>query len=166
VRSALAGAEVLPDHLTLELTENILMERIESALPQLEELRRLGVSVSVDDFGTGYSSLAHLSQLPIDSLKIDRSFVRNLTAGSNESKVVRGIVHLGLSLGKHVVAEGIESASQYDLLRDLGCGSGQGFHMSRPLMPEQVDALLQHMLVQEQLVAAHGTPTVFSALLH
>jgi diguanylate cyclase (GGDEF)-like protein/PAS domain S-box-containing protein len=142
ISHALLGAGLQAQHLTLELTENILMERLETALPMLEELRALGVRLSVDDFGTGYSSLAHLSTLPIDSLKVDRSFVRNLSAGSKEAMVVRGIVQLGQSLGKDVVAEGIETASQFDQLREMGCRLGQGFHMARPLSAERITALL------------------------
>ena len=165
VTRAIMKAGLQPRHLTLELTENILMERLETALPILERLRDLGVGLSVDDFGTGYSSLAHLSILPIDSLKVDRSFVRNLRAGSKESTVVRAIVHLGNSLGKHVVAEGIETASQFALLREMGCQTGQGFHLSRPLAVEAVDQLLQDRLAVEAHVlvrAVCDTP----AMLH
>jgi diguanylate cyclase (GGDEF)-like protein/PAS domain S-box-containing protein len=151
VTRAIAKAGLHPTHLTLELTENILMERLETALTILEQLRELGVGLSVDDFGTGYSSLAHLSSLPINSLKVDRSFVCNLRAGSKESMVVRTIVHLGHSLGKHVIAEGIETASQFAQLRDMGCQTGQGFHMSRPLTPQAVDLLLH-----SRLVTGHG----------
>jgi diguanylate cyclase (GGDEF)-like protein/PAS domain S-box-containing protein len=146
VMHALAESGLQAQHLTLELTENILMERLETALPLLLELRALGIGLSVDDFGTGYSSLAHLSTLPIDSLKVDRSFVRNLRTGSKESAIVRAIVHMGDSLGKRVIAEGIETQSQYGQLREMGCLLGQGFHMSRPLLPEAVDALLERWL--------------------
>jgi EAL domain-containing protein (putative c-di-GMP-specific phosphodiesterase class I) len=102
----------------------------------------LGVGLSVDDFGTGYSSLSHLSVLPIDSLKIDMSFVRNLRANSKEEAVIRAIVLLGSSLGKEVIAEGIETAEQMSLLRDLGCAVGQGYHLSRPLPAKGIDKLL------------------------
>jgi len=146
VLHALAESGLQPQHLTLELTENILMERLETALPILLELRAQGIGLSVDDFGTGYSSLAHLSTLPIDSLKVDRSFVRNLRTGSKESAIVRAIVHMGDSLGKRVIAEGIETHSQFGQLRDMGCQLGQGFHMSHPLTPDAVDALLAQWL--------------------
>lgn len=139
---AVAEAGIQPAHLTLELTEDILMSRIEVALPQLERLREVGVRLAVDDFGTGYSSLAHLSRLPIDALKIDRSFVGQLTKDSKDAAVVRGIVQLGRSLGKDVVAEGIETPSQFDQLRDLGCDRGQGYLMARPLHASQVATLL------------------------
>ena len=148
VTHALVEARLAPQQLVLELTENILMERIEAALPLLTELRKLGVGLSVDDFGTGYSSLSHLSSLPIDSLKVDRSFVRDLHAGTNESTVVRAIVHLGNSLGKSVIAEGIETRGQFAQLHEMGCEFGQGFHLSRPLEPHAVDALLARIKVR------------------
>jgi diguanylate cyclase (GGDEF)-like protein/PAS domain S-box-containing protein len=151
VTNALVEAHLQPRHLTLELTENILMERLETALPMLVELRSLGIQLSVDDFGTGYSSLAHLSALPIDSLKVDRSFVRDLRSGSKESTIVRAIVHLGDSLGKRVIAEGIETVSQLDQLREMGCQMGQGFHMSRPLAAEAIDLLLDRVLIEAAL---------------
>jgi len=148
VRDALAASGVSARHLTLELTENILMKQIESAVPMLTELRKLGVSISVDDFGTGYSSLSHLTSLPIDSLKVDRSFVSDLHGDARKSAVVQAVVTLGNSLGKLVVAEGIENDSQLDELCDLGCDMGQGYHLSRPLAPEAVDELLSALLAE------------------
>ncbi|MBL8348832.1 MAG: EAL domain-containing protein [Burkholderiaceae bacterium] len=145
VLQAVGEAGIQPRHLTLELTEDILMSRIEVALPQLERLRALGVKLAVDDFGTGYSSLAHLSRLPIDALKVDRSFVRHLTKDSKDAAVVRGIVQLGRSLGKDVVAEGIETPSQFDQLRDMGCDRGQGYLMARPMNAAQAATLLLQM---------------------
>ena len=133
VSRAIVEAGLRPEHLTLEITENILMSNIDGALGTLEELRRLGVHLAVDDFGTGYSSLSHLSRLPIDSLKIDRSFVRDLRRGSAESAVVSAIIQLGGTLRKQVVAEGIETEAQMSQLHDLGCGYGQGFLLASPL---------------------------------
>jgi len=143
ITRALVAARLEPQHLVIELTENILMDQLKVALPVLEDLRTLGVGLSVDDFGTGYSSLAHLSSLPVDSLKIDRSFIRNMRSGSKEAAVVRAVVTLGHSLQKRVVAEGIETAQQYEQLRDMGCQVGQGYHMSRPLTALAVVALLE-----------------------
>jgi len=145
VRRAIVAARLAPSQLTLELTENVLMDRLDGALAALAELRELGVGLSIDDFGTGYSSLSYLSSLPIDSLKIDASFVRGMRSGSKEAEVVRAIVTLGASLGKDVIAEGIESESQLDQLRSMGCASGQGFHLSRPLAAENVDLLLDRI---------------------
>ena len=142
VNAALVEARLQPQHLTLELTENILMERLEAALPALTELRRLSIGLSVDDFGTGYSSLRHLSSLPVTSLKIDRAFVADLQRGSKEASVVRAIVLLGNSLGKAIIAEGIETPEQMEQLCQMGCSTGQGFHLSRPLAPELIDKML------------------------
>mgnify|MGYP003449660887 FL=1 len=117
------------------------------------------MSLAIDDFGTGYSSLAYLSSLPIDSLKIDRSFVHGMRrAGSKDAEIVRAIVSLGATLGKSVVAEGIESVSQLAQLRELGCEHGQGFHLSRPLTPEQVGALLECLLAE---LAEQPKPSAF-----
>ncbi|WP_395699171.1 putative bifunctional diguanylate cyclase/phosphodiesterase [Aquabacterium sp.] len=143
VTDVLQRTSLRPRHLKIELTENILMTQLAAAMGTLRQLRELGVGLAVDDFGTGYSSLSHLSVLPIDSLKIDMSFVRNLRVGSSEAAVIRAIVLLGTSLGKRVIAEGIESRSQQEQLRDLGCEQGQGFYLSRPLPPEAVPQLLE-----------------------
>jgi diguanylate cyclase (GGDEF)-like protein len=142
VTHALMEARMQPQYLTLELTENILMARLEGALPMLDELRALGVRLSVDDFGTGYSSLAHLSSLPIDCLKIDKSFVRDLAPGSKSSSVVDAIIHLAHALDKTVLAEGIETMTQLTELRTAGCDQGQGFYMSPSLLAHSVDLLL------------------------
>jgi diguanylate cyclase (GGDEF)-like protein len=161
VNSAILAAGLQARHLTLELTENILMERLEAALPSLTELRRLGVGLSIDDFGTGYTSLRHLSSLPVSSLKIDRAFVAEMHAGTSEAAVVRAIVLLGNSLGKTIIAEGIEAAEQTCQLLDLGCQVGQGFHLSRPLPAERVNALLDDMLVLDRV--ASTTPCLIEA---
>jgi diguanylate cyclase (GGDEF)-like protein/PAS domain S-box-containing protein len=145
ITRALVAARLQPQHLTIELTENILMDQLKDALPLLEDLRTLGVGLSVDDFGTGYSSLSHLSSLPVDSLKIDRSFIRGMRSGSKEAAVVHAVVNLGQALHKRVVAEGIETEQQYEQLRDMGCQAGQGYHLSRPLSAAAVDALLARM---------------------
>ncbi len=150
VERALRGAHIKPHHLTLELTENILMQRVEGVMPTLEALRRIGVGLAIDDFGTGYSSLSYLSTLPIDSLKIDRSFVNGMSEGSTNAEIVRAIVSLGASLGKAVVAEGIETQSQFAQLRELGCENGQGFHLSRPLSASEVDLLLDSAVTASQ----------------
>ena len=145
VQHALSSSGLAPQHLVIELTENILMAQLAAAMTTLRALRDLGVGLSVDDFGTGYSSLSHLAVLPIDSLKIDMSFVRPLRAGSKEAAVIRAIVLLGKSLDKQVIAEGIETALQKDLLRELGCDVGQGYHLSRPLALDAVGQLLRDL---------------------
>ncbi|MBL8304298.1 MAG: EAL domain-containing protein, partial [Ideonella sp.] len=147
VALALVAARIEPGHLSIELTENILMEQLEPAIGMLNELHALGIGLSLDDFGTGYSSLSHLSSLPIDTLKIDRSFVKDLRPGSNEAAVIRAIVLLGKSLGKEVIAEGIETVAQHDELRALRCDVGQGYLMARPQPPAAIEQLLRSLLV-------------------
>jgi len=142
VQAALLESGLRGEHLTLELTEDILMSRIDGATSTLADLRRLGVRVAVDDFGTGYSSLSHLARLPIDTLKIDRSFVARLAQDNDQAAVVRAIVDLGQSLRKAIVAEGIEDAHQVELLRTLGCRLGQGHHLAEPLDTAATSSLL------------------------
>jgi diguanylate cyclase (GGDEF)-like protein/PAS domain S-box-containing protein len=150
VTRAIVEAGLQPRHICIELTENILMSRLEGALPVLGELRRLGVALAIDDFGTGYSSLSHLSTLPIDCLKIDRSFVSRLETSANEAAVVRSIILLGSSLGKAVVAEGIETRGQFEALREMGCRLGQGYLLSRPLPAAEIALRLCEMPVLHQ----------------
>ena len=164
VNSAIVEARLQAQHLTLELTENILMARLEAALPTLAELRRLGVGLSVDDFGTGYSSLRHLSTLPVNNLKIDRAFIAEMQRGSNEAAVVRGIVLLGNSLGKSIIAEGIETAEQMELLRGMGCKAGQGYFLSRPLTADVVDTLLDGLVAQPPIKPTLVRATLSAAL--
>lgn len=152
VNAALTETGLQPKFLTLELTENILMEHLEAALPALEELRSLGVGLSMDDFGTGCSSLQHLSGLPLDSVKIDRSFVMRLRPNSNELAVIQAVALIGKLLDKEIVAEGIESAEQAAQLLKLGCRHGQGFHLSQPLTPSRVDAMLDEFIALEDVV--------------
>ena len=166
VTRAIVEAGISPRHLCVELTENILMSRLEAALPQLVELRRMGVTLAIDDFGTGYSSLSHLSTLPIDCLKIDRSFVARLEAGSNEAAVVRSIVLLGSSLGKSVVAEGIETEAQLKQLQEMGCGLGQGYLLAYPKSPADITALLGGLLPEVPLNGPIWNPTQHGLTIH
>jgi EAL domain-containing protein (putative c-di-GMP-specific phosphodiesterase class I) len=123
-----------PEHITLELTESVLIERLSAALPNLLQMRDMGMRISIDDFGTGYSSLSALQDLPISEIKIDRSFVRRMGAGeSGGEEVVSAIIALGRSMDKRVIGEGIETAAQYDQLLKLGCERGQGFLLGRPM---------------------------------
>jgi len=131
-----------PGQLTLEITETTLMTRLDAALATMGQLRELGVGLSVDDFGTGYSSLAYLSTLPITSLKIDRSFVQRLADTTGDAEVVRAVITLGQTLGKTVIAEGIETAEQLARLKAMGCRHGQGFYLARPLNPAQLETLV------------------------
>ncbi|MBL8308457.1 MAG: EAL domain-containing protein [Rubrivivax sp.] len=142
VRRVLQRHGVRAEALTLEITETTLMGRLDVALRTMNALRDAGVRFSIDDFGTGYSSLAYLGTLPIDSLKIDRSFVMGLHEQPQNVAIVRSVVTLGQALGRRVVAEGIETPEQLAQLRQLGVPLGQGFLLSRPLKPAQVVELL------------------------
>ncbi len=139
--NGLAGPE-----LEIEVTEGTLIENIEGATVILNALKQRGVLIALDDFGTGYSSLSYLHRLPIDKLKIDRSFIHDLSLGVSDASVPRAIVGLGRSLGLSVIAEGVETEEQLNLLRDLTCESYQGFLFSRPVPVDQLEPLL-HTLV-------------------
>jgi len=133
VREALASSELAPSELTLEVTESVLMDGIENAVSTLNELRHMGVTLSIDDFGTGYSSLNYLATLPIDALKVDRSFIERMSEEGDGSEIVKAIFKLGQALSKQVFAEGIETGDQLSRLQALGCEYGQGYLLSRPV---------------------------------
>jgi len=117
----------------LEITESAIMDDPQRALATLERLSGLGFRLSIDDFGTGYSSLAYLKRLPVDELKIDKSFVLSMEKDTDDARIVRSTIDLAHGLGLKVVAEGVESALVWELLRDLSCDEAQGFHMGRPM---------------------------------
>ena len=131
VSKILAETEMDPNFLKLEITESVVMDDFESAAAMLSQLRALGVRLSIDDFGTGYSSLTYLHRFPIDTLKIDRSFVTRMDKENVE--IVRTILMLAENLGMDAVAEGVETQEQMTLLRNLSCQSGQGFFFSKPM---------------------------------
>jgi EAL domain-containing protein (putative c-di-GMP-specific phosphodiesterase class I) len=134
--------QATPGSLTLELTETMLMGRLDVALRTMARLKASGVRFSIDDFGTGYSSLSYLGQLPIDSLKIDRSFVMAMHESRQNLEIVRAMLTLGRTLGHKVIAEGVETAEQLAMLRDLGVHEGQGYLLARPMGADQVSDLL------------------------
>jgi diguanylate cyclase (GGDEF)-like protein/PAS domain S-box-containing protein len=142
VERLMARHGTLPGALTLEITETTVMSHLDLALQTMGSLRQSGVRFSIDDFGTGYSSLAYLSTLPIDSLKIDRSFVMGLQDRPQNVEIVRAVLNLALSLGRSVIAEGIETAEQLATLRRLGVPKGQGYLLSMPLRADQAQELL------------------------
>jgi diguanylate cyclase (GGDEF)-like protein/PAS domain S-box-containing protein len=143
VRTILLETGLEARYLELELTEGVLMDDAESTAAVLQELKMMGVHLAVDDFGTGYSSLSYLRQFPIDVLKIDQSFVHQITADPDESSIVSAIINMGKSLKHVVVAEGIETAEQRAYLQAQRCAEGQGYLFSRPLAAAQFAHLLQ-----------------------
>jgi EAL domain-containing protein (putative c-di-GMP-specific phosphodiesterase class I) len=143
VESLLMEAGISSRQLALEMTESSLIPCVNTALEVLGSLRRLGVSLLMDDFGTGYSSLSHLHSFPFDVLKIDRSFVSRMSEGDQPLQIVRTIIELARVMGMDVVAEGIETAEQYRMLREMGCRYGQGFLFARPMSAEAVTRLLR-----------------------
>lgn len=149
VREALVQSGLPPKSLQLELTEGIFMENVDSAVDRIRALREVGVAVSVDDFGTGYSSLAHLQRFPIDVLKIDRYFVRDLPDSQTNKALISSILALCKGLGLDTVAEGMENREQLESLRTLGCRIVQGYLISRPVPADEIIKLLQHDWLQE-----------------
>ena len=137
------------ESLELEVTETGLMEDISAANRNLHSLRRSGALIAIDDFGTGYSSLSYLKNLPLDKIKIDKSFVRDMGADEGDASIVRAIIQLGRSLGMLVVAEGVETAEQERYLIEEGCNEGQGYHYSKPLPATELLSLLQHSFFEQ-----------------
>ena len=148
IGEAMRTAGVPRGVLTLELTESTVMSGSRRSMAVLEGLRDLGVGLSVDDFGTGYSSISHLRQLPVTELKIDKSFVGQMTVNEHDAVIVRTLIELGARMGLDTVAEGVESTEAFDLLKEYGCDQAQGYLLSRPLPIAQFEAWLARQQVQ------------------
>lgn len=142
VSQILKETELSPSHLELEVTESFLMGDIQRSVRTLEQLRELGVSVALDDFGTGYSSLNYLNRFPVNMLKIDRSFVQDVTSNPDSAAIADAIIALAQSLNLSITAEGIETQEQLNYLQSKGCDEGQGFYFSRPVPAEAILPLL------------------------
>jgi EAL domain-containing protein (putative c-di-GMP-specific phosphodiesterase class I) len=142
VESALRDTGLAADRLKLELTESVIIENPERTGAILARLKALGVTIAMDDFGTGYSSLSYLQRLPIDVLKIDRSFISGMAQSHDSYKIVTAVLSLAGSLGLDTVAEGIETPEQAAMLAALGCHVGQGFHFARPVPADEAEAYL------------------------
>jgi len=125
-----------PDRLKLELTESLLIQNVEETIMKMEHLKAKGVRFSLDDFGTGYSSLSYLKRLPLDQLKIDQSFVRDVLTDPNDAILCKSTIALADSMGLSVIAEGVETQEQLDMLLSFGCYAYQGYWFSRPLTLE------------------------------
>jgi len=143
VRSILTETAIEPETVRLEITESITMGNVEQVIGTMNQLKQIGVRLSMDDFGTGYSSLSYLHRFPLDILKIDRSFVSQMDQAAESLHIVQTIMHLARSLRMEVVAEGTETAGQVEQLKTLGCDYAQGYFFSKPLAPTAIVALLQ-----------------------
>jgi diguanylate cyclase (GGDEF)-like protein/PAS domain S-box-containing protein len=142
ITDVLESTGITPELLELEITESMLMTNLEQAIAKAEAIKRLGVRLAIDDFGTGYSSLSHLKRFPIDTLKVDRSFIRDLPANNEDKAITDAIIAMGKTLGVTVVAEGVETAAQQAFLAGHGCDEMQGFFFSKPCHPDAVAELL------------------------
>ncbi len=156
VAQTLTTTGLKPHHLTLELTESLLIADVATTTITLAELDRLGVRLAIDDFGTGYSSLSYLRRLPVDILKIDKAFIDEVASSPDAAALAHAIINLATIFGLATVAEGIERLDQLQRLRDLGCQSGQGYYFAKPLDDQQLVALLH---TQHALTLQPGEPT-------
>jgi diguanylate cyclase (GGDEF)-like protein/PAS domain S-box-containing protein len=132
-----------PRYLELELTETVLMQHAEFSVPVLQKLKAMGVRLAIDDFGTGYSSLSYLRQFPIDTLKVDQSFIHEINADTDEATIIGAVINMGCRLKHRVIAEGVETAEQLAFLRAHGCDEGQGYYFSRPMPATETAKLLE-----------------------
>ena len=154
----LASHNVKPGAFCLEITESAIMDDPVRAQSTLEGLHAMGVNLSIDDFGTGYSSLAYLKRLPVDELKIDKSFVMNMEADVDDAKIVRSTIELGHNMGLRVVAEGIESVAVWALLAGMGCDQGQGYFMSRPIPADQLPQWIEKWTAPQRVPKLVAVP--------
>jgi EAL domain-containing protein (putative c-di-GMP-specific phosphodiesterase class I) len=147
VLTTLENTGANPTLLKLELTESILVEDVEATIAKMNALKEHGIGFSLDDFGTGYSSLAYLKRMPLEQLKIDRSFIKDMLVSSNDASIVRIILALGRAIGTVVIAEGVETAEQYQVLRREGCDGFQGYYFSRPIPVSELQEILYKNLI-------------------
>ncbi len=143
VHAILEETRLEPHYLELELTESVVMQHAEATDAVLQALKAMGVRLALDDFGTGYSSLSYLKRFPIDALKIDRSFVREITSNPDDATIVSAVIHMGRSLKHRVIAEGVETEEQLAFLRSQDCDESQGYYFSPPVPAEQFARLLE-----------------------
>jgi diguanylate cyclase (GGDEF)-like protein/PAS domain S-box-containing protein len=143
VTSALEASDVAPDRLTIEITESSVIRAGHEVAERLRMLRDLGVTIALDDFGTGFSALGYLKRLPVDTVKVDRTFIGGIDVSEDDAALTRGIIELARSLGLDLIAEGVETGGQHEMLGELGCSAAQGFLYSEPVAPERAIRLLQ-----------------------
>jgi EAL domain-containing protein (putative c-di-GMP-specific phosphodiesterase class I) len=143
ILDALRAAGMPPGQLELEITESVLMDNVHANVDLLHRLQTEGIRLSIDDFGTGYSSMAYLKRFPIDQVKIDRTFVRDIPGDGDDEAITTAIIAMAHSLGLSVVAEGVETAQQLEFLRNAGCDIMQGYYFAEPRPAAQVEAFLR-----------------------
>jgi len=153
IRRVLHETGLPAQYLELELTEGLLLSSADVTLSVLQELNEMGVNLSIDDFGTGYSSLSYLKHLPVYKLKIDRSFVRDITVDPDDAAITGTIISMAKSLNLKVIAEGVENAEQMLFLREHDCDEVQGYYFSRPLAVDDFSAKVRSTLLQSDLQA-------------
>ena len=157
VKSIISDSGIRPIYLELELTESLFMHDVEVVLKTLHTLHDLGVKLAIDDFGTGYSNLGYLKMFPIDKLKIDQSFIRHLECEPVNVDIVKAIAALGKSMSLELVAEGVETDDELDLVISSGCDSVQGYRYSKPLPADQLESWIQKRN-QESAISREAAP--------
>ena len=143
ISNALKDYGLDPTDIEIEITESSLMENSDDAINQLMSLFNLGIRLSIDDFGTGYSSLSYLTRFPVHTLKIDQSFIKHLDTNIDDVAIVKSIIHMAQNLRLNVLAEGIETERQLDILKQFKCDEGQGFYFSKPLVEADLLKLIR-----------------------
>jgi len=143
VRAALISTGIDPCNLELELTETVLMQDAESAVQTLRALKAIGVQLAVDDFGVGYSSFSYLRKFPLDALKVDRSFINDISSNPDNAMILSALINIGKSLKHRVVGEGVETEEQLHFLQQEGCSEGQGYFFCRPIIAEKFAEFLE-----------------------
>jgi EAL domain-containing protein (putative c-di-GMP-specific phosphodiesterase class I) len=152
ISSLLSEINLPPEALKLEITESTVMKDPSAAVEMLQQIKSLGVRLAIDDFGTGYSSLSYLHRFPLDTLKIDRSFISSMDDDGDGMEIARTILPMAKNLRLDVVAEGVETLEQFELLKKFNCAYGQGFYFSRPLSADGIAALLKGDLAWQNFV--------------
>jgi EAL domain-containing protein (putative c-di-GMP-specific phosphodiesterase class I) len=152
--------DVPPSSLELEITEGTISADPVRVRQVLTGLGEMGVRLAIDDFGTGYSSLAYLKNLPVDALKIDKSFVMNMESDASDATIVRSTIDLGRNLGLEIVAEGVESDAAWEALRAFGCTYAQGYFISKPIPAEELEELMENSRWSTRRLDEHSTSSV------
>jgi EAL domain-containing protein (putative c-di-GMP-specific phosphodiesterase class I) len=143
LRTILHETQLAPHYLEIELTESVLIRDVDATESVLDAIAKLGVKLAIDDFGTGYSNLSYLKKFPIDTLKIDKSFVHEMTTSADDASIVQAVISMGKSLKQRIIAEGVETQEQHASLLALHCDEGQGYFFSRPVAAGAIATLLQ-----------------------